>query len=288
VRHASLVVIALLTGTAAACSGESPDGDGAPTFGADAGLPAPGGGGGSTTSVLTGDPRTAADGGADAAFAPCPAGMAFAGTFCVDRYEAYVVEIDGAGVERPHSPYEEVDGLVVRAKVAAGVVPQGYISQVQARAACANAGKRLCTAQEFALACRGPGAADRYPYGGTVRQAGACNEGKGSMVPKLFGNDASKWTYEDFNDPRLNQIAGGLAPAGAFPRCVSPLGVHDCVGNLHEWGADAPDAKGHGRFRGGFYGDAEINGPGCLYVTSAHEPTYHDYSTGFRCCADPR
>ena len=48
--------------------------------------------------------------------------------------------------------------------------------------------------------------------------------------------------------------------------------------------SDAPDVKGHGRFRGGFYGDAEINGPGCLYVTSAHDPTYHDYSTGFRCC----
>ena len=42
----------------------------------------------------------------------------------------------------------------------------------------------------------------------------------------------------------------------------------------------------HGRFRGGWYGDAENNGPGCTYVTSAHEPTYHDYSTGFRCCAD--
>jgi hypothetical protein len=55
---------------------------------------------------------------------------------------------------------------------------------------------------------------------------------------------------------------------------------------MHEWGADSPDAKGHGRFRGGFYGDAETNGHGCNYVTGAHEPTYHDYSTGFRCCAD--
>ncbi|HEX7604025.1 MAG TPA: hypothetical protein VF316_20550, partial [Polyangiaceae bacterium] len=60
----------------------------------------------------------------------------------------------------------------------------------------------------------------------------------------------------------------------------------DCVGNLHEWGADPPDVNGHGRFRGGFYGDAEFNGHGCLYVTSAHEVAYHDYSTGFRCCAD--
>jgi hypothetical protein len=59
------------------------------------------------------------------------------------------------------------------------------------------------------------------------------------------------------------------------------------MGNLHEWGSDPADSEGHGRFRGGFYGDAEENGPGCLYVTSAHELAYHDYSTGFRCCADP-
>jgi len=45
-------------------------------------------------------------------------------------------------------------------------------------------------------------------------------------------------------------------------------------------------ANGHGYFRGGFYGDAEINGAGCNYVTTAHAAVYHDYSTGFRCCRD--
>ncbi|MDB4998515.1 MAG: kinase domain protein [Myxococcaceae bacterium] len=216
----------------------------------------------------------------------CPEGMARLDTFCVDRYEAQVVDVDDAGIERPHSPYDVIVGRV-RAKAAAGVVPQGYISQVQAAAACAESNKRLCTAVEFASACRGSAdAGSYYPYGGKTKIVGACNEGKGSFVPKLFGPDAQAWTYDDFNDPRLNQIDGGLARTGAYASCVSPAGVHDCVGNLHEWGADPADAKGHGRFRGGFYGDAELNGPGCLYVTSAHELTYHDYSTGFRCCAD--
>ena len=36
-----------------------------------------------------------------------------------------------------------------------------------------------------------------------------------------------------------------------------------------------------------FYVDAVRNGPGCLYTTTAHALPYHDYSTGFRCCADP-
>jgi len=218
----------------------------------------------------------------------CPDDMVLAGEFCIDRFEAYVVELDAGGNERAHSPYETVDRLRVRAKNAAGHVPQAYISQVQSAAACKEAGKRLCAAEEFTYACSGgdPEAND-YPYGGHERRPGYCNDGKGSQMYRFFGSDPYRWSSADFNDPRLNQASGGLAKSGEFPRCVSPLGVHDCVGNLHEWGADAPDGKGLGRFRGGFYGDAEMNGHGCKYVTRAHGPTYHDYSTGFRCCASP-
>jgi formylglycine-generating enzyme required for sulfatase activity len=53
------------------------------------------------------------------------------------------------------------------------------------------------------------------------------------------------------------------------------------VGNLHEW-VDEPQAT----FRGGYYLDTRINGDGCEYRTVAHGADYHDYSTGFRCCAD--
>jgi len=218
----------------------------------------------------------------------CPIEMVRIQTFCVDRYEAYTVELDAQGNEQPHSPFQVINGATVRAKNAAGHYPQGYISQLEATQACASAGKRLCAATEFALACRGPDASNYYPYGGTTRIPGYCNEGKGSSMPLFFGSNPQNWTYADFNDPRLNQWDGGLAPSGSYPHCVSPYGVWDCVGNLHEWGNDAADANGHGRFRGGFYGDAEINGHGCLYVTSAHELAYHDYSTGFRCCKDPQ
>jgi hypothetical protein len=205
--------------------------------------------------------------------------------FCVDKYEAYVVELDARGDEHPHSPYDTVEGLRVRAKVAAGVVPQAYISKVQAKAACANAGKRLCTADEYIRACRGTKQFDMYPYGGMQRKPGACNEGKGSFIATAFGADFNKRTYAEFNDPKLNQLEGGLAKTGAFPRCVSPDGAFDMVGNLHEW-TEGADMYGHTGFRGGSYGDAETNGPGCFYVTTVHEARYHDYSTGFRCCAD--
>jgi sulfatase modifying factor 1 len=214
----------------------------------------------------------------------CPTGMARIGRSCIDRYEAYVVELDENDQESPHSPYTPVDGLKVRAKVAGGVVPQGYISQVQAQQACQNAGKRLCRAPEFSLACRGPDPSASYPYGGTRRQPGKCNEGKGSAVTAVFGQQAG-FVNPLMNDPRLNSWPGGLAKTGEYAESVSPFGVYDLVGNLHEWGAEvAPN--GHGYFRGGFYGDAEINGPGCNYVTTAHAVAYHDYSTGFRCCQD--
>jgi hypothetical protein len=171
---------------------------------------------------------------------PCAEEMALValpdGGLCVDRWEAYVVELADGG-ERPHSPFQVIAGATVAARSAAGVTPQGYISQVEASAACANAGKRLCTATEFAQACRGPDAGDFYPYGGGAHQTGYCNEGKGSSMARFFGTDPNAWTYAEFNDPILNQWDGGLAPTASFPHCLSPGGVWDCVGNLHEWGA---------------------------------------------------
>jgi formylglycine-generating enzyme required for sulfatase activity len=62
---------------------------------------------------------------------------------------------------------------------------------------------------------------------------------------------------------------------------VTAEGAFDMMGNLHEWTADPA-----GTFRGGYYVDTERNGPGCLYVTTAHNSAHWDYSTGFRCCAD--
>jgi formylglycine-generating enzyme required for sulfatase activity len=83
------------------------------------------------------------------------------------------------------------------------------------------------------------------------------------------------------NDPQLNQLPGTLAKTGEYGSCVNGYGIHDMVGNLHEW-VDDPD----GTFLGGYYQDTHLNGDGCQYRTMAHAAWYHDYSTGFRCCAD--
>jgi len=205
--------------------------------------------------------------------------------FCVDRYEGSLVLVTSDG-ERPFSPYEMIKGRKVRAVSRAGVAPQAYISRNEAQVACNASHKRLCTEAEWVQACEGK-KPTTFPYG-DERHTGYCNdEVTASPLAKLYpdvGMDA--YTFEPMNDPRLNQLPGTVALTGRFTHCRSSYGPFDMVGNVHEWVDEGPDANGHGRFRGGWYGDAENNGPGCFYVTSAHEPTYHDYSTGFRCCAD--
>lgn len=213
---------------------------------------------------------------------PCPQGMALVkNLFCMDRYEASTVLVDEHGrVRGPHSPYEMVDDQRVRAESRPGVHPQAYISRNQASAACQLADKRLCADQEWLEACRGPQRWD-YPYG-PKHEPNRCNDCEradlwkhGSLPPSTFRS------FAELNDPLLNQLYG-LAKTGAFGGCTTPDGIHDLVGNLHEWTADPA-----GTFRGGYYRNARSQGPSCLYATDAHNANYHDYSTGFRCCRDP-
>lgn len=211
----------------------------------------------------------------------CPAGMvAVDDRFCIDITEAAVQQRQGdAWVDA--SPYLTIDGREVRAVTALGAIPQGYISGDEAATACENAGKRLCTSEEWLAACQGPGG-NTWPYGDSYRD-GACNDDYAGSHPVVdyFGTADGVWDSAHMNHPGINQQAGTLAASGAFAVCISDWGAVDMHGNLHEWVADAD-----GTFRGGFYADAEINGAGCLYATTAHTSTYHDYSTGFRCCQD--
>ncbi len=216
----------------------------------------------------------------------CPPGMAVVlGRFCIDRWEATVEGVEGPeGSARPQSPYHApAPGAILRARSRGAVVPQAHISQVDAAAACAAAGKRLCTDAEWVTACKGR-TPTRYPYG-DQHEAGRCNDAGVSPLRVLHGRDDSEATFgfEAMNDPRLNQVPGSLARTGAFPRCRNAFGVYDMVGNLHEWTAAAD-----GTFRGGYYLDTKRNGEGCDYQTTAHSVHYHDYSIGFRCCRSLR
>lgn len=203
------------------------------------------------------------------------------GRFCIDRFEASTLEIKQDGTTAPHSPFLPVTGLRVKAISQKSVYPQAYISRNEASAACRESSKRLCTNSEWVTACKGP-SATTYPYGNERKQAYCVDTNRVAPLAKLF-EGRGRYQYEPMNDPRLNQFAGTVAQTGSFGRCTNSFHVYDMVGNVHEWTSDPA-----GTFRGGYYLDTRINGEGCNYRTVAHPATYHDYSTGFRCCADPR
>jgi formylglycine-generating enzyme required for sulfatase activity len=211
----------------------------------------------------------------------CPEGMAdIEGRFCIDRYEATLVDVLANGEERAHSPFAPVAQLSrVRAVSARAVFPQGYISAVEAQRACGESGKRLCRVAEWGKACRGP---EPKSFGyGERREPGRCNDNGRNPVLSLYGR--GQWNWATMNQPLLNQQDGTLARTGEHAGCTNGYGVYDMVGNLHEWVADPS-----GMFYGGYYQDVSSkgHGEGCGYLTTAHEARYHDYSTGFRCCAD--
>jgi sulfatase modifying factor 1 len=221
----------------------------------------------------------------------CPSGMIKITSFCIDKYEAEIMVTNPDGSESSWSPYyPPPSGTPYRAVSLEGAVPQGYISGEESQIACTAAGKRLCTSEEWLRACQGP-SGFTYPYGNT-REPGVCNDHR-DVHPAIQCFDSSAtWVFSEIDWPGINQQADTVDRTGSRVGCVTVEGAYDMMGNLHEWidgdpGVDpkplsAPD------FRGGYYVDTVENGNGCLYVTSAHDFYHWDYSTGFRCCADPK
>lgn len=211
----------------------------------------------------------------------CPMGMARVSGYCVDRFEASLVERLMNGSERSWSPFFNPGTRDVYAVSLRYGVPQGYMSGTQAQRACQASGKRLCTDQEWLRACSGP-SSYVFPYGDT-REWGVCHDAR-AQHPAIsyFGtSDDSIWSM--LSNPCINQQPDSLTSNDQHQGYVSDEGVYHMVGGLHEWTSDPS-----GTFRGGFYADTTRNGVGCAYRTTAHNVEHSDYSTGFRCCADAR
>jgi hypothetical protein len=168
-----------------------------------------------------------------------------------------MVNIDEFWIDRFEASIKQISttqGTILAAATLEGSIPVVGKNQLEAAELCAYAGKRLCTDEEWLRACQGP-EGFTYPYG-NVEILDACNGG----AP----NDAAI-----------------LLPTGNSSSCGTFEGVMDMVGNVGEWTADPS-----GTFRGGNYIEAVINGPGCLYRTTAYSVYHSDQKTGFRCCAD--
>ncbi|MGK3982970.1 hypothetical protein WME99_08015 [Sorangium sp. So ce136] len=248
----------------------------------------------------------------------CPPEMVrVARRFCVDRYEAVLLDREtglelsafyppsrqaAASVERAWSKMrlqlgdEEARRMELpllpgwqkqrefepRAVSRKGVLPQGYTSGAQAELACRNADKRLCTLDEWRTACRGE-RDEQFPYGPAYAD-GRCNVFREGHPAAVLHRDVTL----GHSDPRLNLVRVAGAPllrrTGETATCASAWegdAVSDMVGNLDEW-VDDPE----GTFVGGFY--ARATREGCMARVASHDFTHFDYSTGVRCCADLR
>jgi formylglycine-generating enzyme required for sulfatase activity len=239
--------------------------------------------------------------------------VSIAGRFCVDRFEAGIIDAPSGdpispdypstpnlrdfvlaewstGRERtgnvharalplPFLPKERIGRKIEPLAVSRhGARPNGYLTGLVAESACTAAGKRLCTLDEFVMACRGEDDT-LFPYGDSY-QDGVCNVFREDHPAALLHGNASVGHL----DPRLNRVLSrGKALfqlTGQSPQCRSRWGsdaVYDMVGNVDEW-----IDEGNGAFAGGFYGRSTR--AGCEALITAHPKSYLDYSTGVRCC----
>ena len=163
--------------------------------------------------------------------------------FCIDAYEA----------SREDAAFDRQGVALGAARSVAGVLPWSNASYEEAVAACAVAGKRLCSSAEWIAACQGPDTT-LFPYG-AMYDAEACN---GPNVPPL----------------------GAAAPTGGFDTCVSNFGVFDQSGNVAEWTSDLT-------LRGGGFSESQLS----LQCRSRRTPGVSELPGelfGFRCCSAPQ
>lgn len=160
-----------------------------------------------------------------------------------------------------------------------GRVPVVMLRFVDAQRACADVGKRLCSENEWELACEGP-LAWPFPYGHRHVE-GTCNSDKPYKPPSEARLAADDSRTRDAETKRLWQGE----PSGARPGCTSPFGVVDMSGNVEEWVTTSrPEWRYPSSLKGGYWSKPWA---GCRGTNDSHGPQFRFYEIGFRCCRDP-
>lgn len=225
---------------------------------------------------------------------PCPRGSVLVdGDYCPQVEEVCTKHVDALG--RPDAP--PADGSLGRCaefrfptrcmsatKVhvrfcidvyeypnIAGQIPQSWMTWYDAKAACEAKGSRLCTRSEWTFACEGPDMKP-YPYGdGYHRDRTACNFDNSTAGVNVTADTKTKRELDSF-----------LVPSGSNPRCVSPFGVHEMVGNIDEFVVNETGRPyKSGLMSGHVFGVRNA----CRPMTDGHAEAFAWYETGTRCCA---
>jgi hypothetical protein len=132
--------------------------------------------------------------------------------------------------------------------------PRAYVSVYHAMDSCAAAGKRLCSSDEWTIACAGAYGWN-YPYGRTYEPRACVTQ------------DTTAW------------------PSGRAAECRGYFDIYDMAGNLAEWtGTRSRANQQFYNVMGGFW----ESGPqsGCFDVRYSYYPQNRHNPVGFRCCKD--
>lgn len=143
-------------------------------------------------------------------------------------------------------------------------LPIANQSWTSASRVCEKQSKRLCLESEWNFACEGEEMRP-YPYGFS-RDASICN----------------------IDQPHLGKPESGLtdlrAPVSAYPKCLSPFGVHDMSGNVEEWATlDHGQRPERSVMKGAWWLPGRNH---CRAETLGHGEIYGGPQVGVRCCED--
>jgi formylglycine-generating enzyme required for sulfatase activity len=199
----------------------------------------------------------------------CPSDMVYVprqgGAFCIDRYEAAHEDSTASTPGSSSVPVSE-----------AGRYPWMPVTLSSARAACAEAGKRLCREEEWVFACTGSDGMV-YSYGDDYDPA-ICNG-----IDTFCDCEGACAEEPVCPFPFCRSVCGAafrVMPTGAFPQCHNEWGVYDVNGNVWEI---IENEQGLEVFRGGAFNCSDSQ---ALHRCD-HIGDWNPSAKGFRCCDDP-
>ncbi len=236
--------------------------------------------------------------GSDSDSALCPPEMVFvpssSGGFCIDRFEASPGEdCPNKEAVSQNTSRENLARSTCKPVSSENALPWVYISQTQAREACARAGKRLPTNKEWYMASLGTPdknsswtQSDCQVDNNWTRQPGETGSGENCLSSfgayDMIGN-IWEWTDEVIRDGKLN---GDNLPEQGYIYEVDDRGIamKTSIERSTDYSNDyfwLNKSETRAIARGGFYSNKDQAGIYSAYLVPA--PSYVGVGVGFRC-----
>jgi formylglycine-generating enzyme required for sulfatase activity len=217
---------------------------------------------------------------------PADPDLGVAQAYCMDRFEA----------SRPDATFTSMGSDTSMAVSLPNVIPwyvnpMGSAALTTFQAACAAAGKYLCTKEQWYAGCTGP-ERNSYVFGNSFDKetcncvATFCDDYcvEWGIDPGSCNTATSNCGYHcGTKNPLTNIICFDVEPTGQYRDCVNSSGARDVNGNVWEV-VPVPvtdDARGY-EVRGGAF---NCGAPATRFLCT-YNAGWNSLYAGFRCCSD--